>query len=52
MAQRGTWRRRLGGLMVALFAVLFLAGPSLDAVLCAGDGLAPASPSAVARAAW
>lgn len=33
--------------MVALFAVLFLAGPSLDAVLCAGDGLAPAAQAAI-----
>ena len=33
--------------MVVLFAVLFLAGPSLDAVLCAGDGLAPAAAAAI-----
>jgi hypothetical protein len=33
--------------MVALFAMLFLAGPSLDAVLCAGDGLAPAAGAAI-----
>lgn len=33
--------------MVALFAVLFLAGPNLDAALCAGDGLAPAPQAAI-----
>jgi len=33
--------------MVALFAVLFLAGPNLDAVLCAGDGLAPTAQAAI-----
>jgi len=42
--------RGIRGLTVALFAVLFLAGPMLDAVLCAADGMPAGSAAAKAQA--
>lgn len=44
------WLRGTRGVLLALFAVLFLAGPVLDSLVCAADGAAPA-PAAQAAAA-
>jgi hypothetical protein len=41
MAQASARLSRLAGLLAALIIAVLVAGPGLDAALCAGDGLAP-----------